>query len=162
MSQTQTAVFAGGCFWGVEHLFLGVEGVKELQVGYTGGNVPHPSYEQVCTHTTGHAEAVRIVFDPQIVSFETLAKLLFEIHDPTQLDGQGPDIGPQYRSAVFYTSPQQRETALHLIDILKQKGLAVVTRVEELKEFWPAEDYHQHYYAKKGTQPYCHRRVKRF
>lgn len=101
MSQTQTAVFAGGCFWGVEHLFLGVEGVKELQVGYTGGNVPHPSYEQVCTHTTGHAEAVRIVFDPQIVSFETLAKLFFEIHDPTQLDGQGPDIARSIARPCF-------------------------------------------------------------
>lgn len=90
MSQTQTAVFAGGCFWGVEHLFLGVEGVKELQVGYTGGNVPHPSYEQVCTHTTGHAEAVRIVFDPQIVSFETLAKLFLKYTTLPNLTARGP------------------------------------------------------------------------
>lgn len=162
MSSTETAVFAGGCFWGVEHLFKDVPGVKELQVGYTGGTVPNPTYEQVCTNTTGHAEALRIVFDPQIVSFETLAKLFFEIHDPTQLNGQGPDIGYQYRSAVFYTSAAQQATARHLIDILKPKGLAVVTQVEELKEFWPAEDYHQHYYVKKGTLPYCHRRVKRF
>ena len=162
MSSTETAVFAGGCFWGVEHLFKDVPGVKELQVGYTGGTVPNPTYEQVCTNTTGHAEALRIVFDPQIVSFETLAKLFFEIHDPTQLNGQGPDIGYQYRSAVFYTSAAQQATARHLIDILKQKGLAVVTQVEELKEFWPAEDYHQHYYVKKGTLPYCHLRVKRF
>ena len=153
MSSTETAVFAGGCFWGVEHLFKDVPGVKELQVGYTGGTVPNPTYEQVCTNTTGHAEALRIVFDPQIVSFETLAKLFFEIHDPTQLNGQGPDIGYQYRSAVFYTSAAQQATARHLIDILKQKGLAVVTQVEELKEFWPAEDYHQHYYVKKGTLP---------
>ena len=156
MSSTETAVFAGGCFWGVEHLFKDVPGVKELQVGYTGGTVPNPTYEQVCTNTTGHAEALRIVFDPQIVSFETLAKLFFEIHDPTQLNGQGPDIGYQYRSAVFYTSAAQQATARHLIDILKQKGLAVVTQVEELKEFWPAEDYHQHYYDNKGTTPYCH------
>lgn len=162
MAQTETAVFAGGCFWGVEHLFKDMPGVKELQVGYTGGSLSNPSYKQVCTHTTGHAEALRIVFDPEIVSFETLAKHFFEIHDPTQSNGQGPDIGPQYRSAVFYTTPSQRDIALRLINILKEKGFKVVTQVLALETFWPAEEYHQHYYVKKGAAPYCHRRVKRF
>lgn len=166
MAQTEpereTAVFAGGCFWGVEHLLAAQPGVTETEAGYTGGHVPAPAYEQVCTHSTGHAEAVRVRFDPRRVSFETLAKLFFEIHDPTQTDGQGPDLGPQYRSAVFYTSPAQRETAEKLIALLRAKGLNVVTEVAPLDVFWPAEAYHQHYYAKKGTQPYCHRRVKRF
>ena len=162
MAQMETAVFAGGCFWGVEHLFKDIPGVKELQVGYTGGSLSNPSYKQVCTHTTGHAEALRIVFDPEIVSFETLAKHFFEIHDPTQSNGQGPDIGPQYRSAVFYTTPSQRDIALRLINILKEKGFKVVTQVLALETFWPAEEYHQHYYVKKGSAPYCHRWVKRF
>lgn len=162
MTQTQKAVFAGGCFWGVEHLFKDVPGILQLQVGFTGGQLTNPSYKQVCTQTTGHYEAVQIDYDPQIVSFETLAKLFFEIHDPTQADGQGPDIGPQYRSAIFYTSLEQKNTALHLIHLLQAQGLQVVTQVLPFEHFWPAEEYHQHYYVKKGTQPYCHRRVKRF
>lgn len=161
-SPLQTAVFAGGCFWGVEHLMARQNGVKEIQCGYTGGHVAHPTYEQVCSGKTGHYEAVRIVFDPKLVSYETLAKLFFEIHDPTQADGQGPDIGAQYRSVVFYADEQQKQTAQHLIDILKSKGLAVKTQLLPLQTFWPAEDYHQHYYQRKGTQPYCHSRVKRF
>lgn len=161
-SPLQTAVFAGGCFWGVEHLMAQQNGVKEIQCGYTGGHVSHPTYEQVCSGKTGHYEAVRIVFDPKLVSYETLAKLFFEIHDPTQADGQGPDIGAQYRSVVFYADEQQKQTAQKLISILQSKGLAVKTQLLPLQAFWPAEDYHQHYYQRKGTQPYCHSRVKRF
>lgn len=158
----ETAIFAGGCFWGVEHLMKNFPGVISIEPGYTGGTVPHPTYEQVCSHTTGHAEAVRIVFDPAQVSYETLAKGFLEIHDPTQQDGQGPDIGDQYRSEIFYTTDAQRQTALRLLEELKAKGYPVVTRVTPATVFWPAEDYHHQYYARKGTQPYCHRRVKRF
>lgn len=158
----QTAVFAGGCFWGVEHLMRQARGVLDVQSGYTGGHLAHPSYEQVCSGETGHYEAVRILFDPSQTDYETLAKLFFEIHDPTQADGQGPDRGAQYRSAVFYADSEQKECAEKLIRLLREKGLAVVTQVLPLAEFWPAEDYHQHYYERKGTQPYCHCRVKRF
>ncbi len=162
MKRTEIAVFAGGCFWGVEHLMAQQNGVLDIQCGYTGGHVPQPNYEQVCSGHTGHYEAVRILFDPQTVSYETLAKLFFEIHDPTQSDGQGPDVGAQYRSAIFYTSQTQKNTAQNLIEILKSRGYPVVTQLLPLEHFWPAEDYHQHYYQRKGTQPYCHRRVKRF
>lgn len=162
-SQTgETAIFAGGCFWGVEHLMKNFPGILHIEPGYIGGHVEQPTYEQVCTHTTGHAEAVRIVFDPARVSYETLLKGFMEIHDPTQADGQGPDLGPQYRSEIFYTTPAQRETALRVIDLLKKKGYPVVTRVTPASAFWPAEDYHHRYYDRAGTQPYCHRRVKRF
>ena len=115
----QTAIFAGGCFWGVEHLMRNFPGIVDIQPGYIGGHVEHPTYKQVCTHTTGHAEAVRIVFDPSQVSYETLAKGFFEIHDPTQADGQGPDLGPQYRSEIFYTTDEQKEIAEDLICQLK-------------------------------------------
>ena len=156
------AYFAGGCFWGVEHLMKDLPGVVEIEPGYMGGHVENPNYEQVCTHTTGHAETVHIVFDPAQVSYETLVKGFMEIHDPTQEGGQGPDLGPQYRSEIFYISELQRQTAQAVIDLLKQKGLAVVTRVTPAGPFWLAEEYHRKYYARKGTEPYCHRRIKRF
>jgi peptide methionine sulfoxide reductase msrA/msrB len=156
------AVFAGGCFWGVEHLMQSAPGVLEVESGYTGGTVPNPIYEQVKTGTTGHLEAVRVLYDPAQTDYETLAKLFFEIHDPTQTDGQGPDIGSQYRSAVFYADDEQKQIAEKLIEILKQKGYQIVTRVLPLETFWTAEEYHQNYYVRKGTQPYCHMRVKRF
>ena len=158
----QTAIFAGGCFWGVEHLMKDFPGIVEILPGYVGGTVENPTYEQVRSHTTGHAEAVRIIFDPAQVSYETLAKGFFEIHDPTQTDGQGPDLGPQYRSEIFYTTPEQKQIAEDLINQLKAKGLLVVTRVTPAGTFWPAEEYHRRYYQRKGTEPYCHRRVKRF
>ncbi len=138
------------------------KGVISVESGYIGGRTKNPTYEEVCTKTTGFAEAVRIKYNPKIVDYETLAKLFFEIHDPTQLNRQGPDVGDQYRSEVFYTSDKQKETALKLIKILKDKGLNVVTKVTKATEFYKAEAYHQDYYKRKGTQPYCHIRTKRF
>ena len=156
------AYFAGGCFWGVEHLFQGQPGVEKAVSGYMGGEVDDPTYEQVCAKTTGHLETVEVSYDPEEISYEDLAKFFFEIHDPTQKNGQGPDIGPQYLSAVFYSSEEERETAEHLIGILKDKGFDVATRVIPAETFWIAEDYHQDYYVKKGAQPYCHFYQKRF
>lgn len=158
----QTAYFAGGCFWGVEHLLQQQQGVVSVESGYMGGKTANPSYEEVCGGRTGHAETVKVVFDPSVVSYETLAKLFFEIHDPTQLNRQGPDIGEQYRSEIFYTDKEQLETASRLIGILKGKGLNVRTELTPAEEFYPAEDYHQDYYERNGKQPYCHIRVKRF
>jgi peptide methionine sulfoxide reductase msrA/msrB len=154
--QPARAVFAGGCFWGVEHYLRRVPGVISTSVGYTGGRTENPTYKQVCTNTTGHAEAIEVLFDPEMVNFETLARLFFETHDPTQKDRQGPDIGSQYRSAVFYQDEEQRKTTQKLIDILKKKGLKVVTEMAPASRFWPAEDHHQDYYVKTGKQPYCH------
>lgn len=159
---TKQAVFAGGCFWGVEHLMQQAPGVLDVQSGYTGGTKDNPSYEQVRNGQTGHYEAVCVTYDPAQTDYETLAKLFFEIHDPTQTDGQGPDVGSQYRSAVFYADEQQKQIAQKLIGILQDKGLQIATRVLPLQTFWPAEQYHQNYYVRKGTQPYCHLRTKRF
>lgn len=156
------AYFAGGCFWGVEHYLEKLDGVSSVVSGYMGGDVESPSYEQVLSHTTGHLEAVEVRFDPAKVSYEQVAKLFFEIHDPTQEDGQGPDIGPQYRSAVFYTSPEQKETTERLIATLRSRGYEVVTEVRPATPFYAAEDYHQDYYATTGKTPYCHARVRRF
>jgi peptide methionine sulfoxide reductase msrA/msrB len=156
------AIFAGGCFWGVQALLQESRGVIRATTGYMGGKVDQPTYRQVCAHATGHAEAVELLFDPRQTSFDALARLFFEIHDPTQQDRQGPDIGEQYRSEIFYTTPAQQEVAQRLIEVLRQKGLAVATRVSPATTFWPAEEYHQDYYRKTGKQPYCHRRVKRF
>ncbi len=158
----QKAVFAGGCFWGVEYRFQKVKGVLSTRVGYTGGKTANPTYKEVCTGRTGHAEAMEVTFDPSVVTYETLAKLFFEIHDPTQSDRQGPDVGTQYRSAVFYSDDQQKQVAESLIAQLKGKGYKVVTEVSKAGVFWPAEDYHQEYYEKTGHQPYCHVYQKRF
>ncbi|MGA2171761.1 MAG: bifunctional methionine sulfoxide reductase B/A protein [Sedimentisphaerales bacterium] len=158
----QKAYFAGGCFWGVDYWLKSAAGVVSIRSGYMGGIVTHPTYEQVCTGKTGHAETVEVVFDPNKTTYENLAKLFFEIHDPTQRNRQGPDVGNQYRSAIFYTDPQQKQIADKLIEQLRKKGLNVVTSVEPAKEFWPAEDYHQDYYGKNGGAPYCHFRTKRF
>ncbi len=160
--KTEKAYFAAGCFWGVEYWFQKAPGVISVTSGYMGGDVNNPTYELVCTGKTGHAETVEVVFDPNKTDYETLAKLFFEIHDPTQRNRQGPDIGFQYRSAVFYTNPQQKQIAEKLIAILREKGLKVVTSVEKAKEFWPAEKYHQDYYSRKGGTPYCHFKTKRF
>ncbi len=160
--QVGRAIFAGGCFWGVEHNFVQVPGVISVTSGFMGGHVEHPSYRQVCAGTTGHLEAVEVLYDKASVDYETLAKLFFEIHDPTQAGGQGPDIGEQYKSAVFYEDEEQRQVAEKLIRVLEDKGLKVVTELRKAGTFWPAEEYHQDYYAKTGKTPYCHTRVQRF
>lgn len=156
------AIFAGGCFWGVEYFLQQSPGVIRTSVGYIGGTKSKPTYKEVCDHKTGHAEAVEVVFDPLQTSFEKLARLFFEIHDPTQLDRQGPDHGDQYRSEVFYVTPEQKATTEKLIKELKDKGWNVVTRLTPAATFWPGEDYHEDYYQRNGKQPYCHRPEPRF
>jgi len=158
----ETAVFAAGCFWGVEHAFSQIDGVIQTTVGYTGGSTDRPTYSDVCSGSTGHAEAVKVVFDNRTVSYEELARMFFEIHDPTTPDRQGVDIGSQYRSAVFYSSDEQMEKTEELIQTLRENGYNVVTQVNELREFWPAEDYHQDYYVKNGGGSSCHYRATRF
>jgi len=158
----QTAIFAGGCFWGMEYQFQNATGVKSTEVGYIGGDKEDPTYKEVCYESTGHAEAVKVVFDPAQTTYRELAKLFFEIHDPTQVNRQGPDVGEQYRSAVFYLNEQQKETAEELIGILKKKGYDVATEVQPASTFWEAEDYHQDYYKNNGQKPYCHIYTKRF
>lgn len=156
------AYFAGGCFWGVEHLMKSMNGVKEVISGYMGGHTDNPTYEQICTGQTGHAETVEIVYDPTKVKFNQLAMLFLEIHDPSQIDGQGPDLGNQYRSAIFWVDGNQRKDAARLLDILREKGMKIATELTPAADFWPAEDYHQNYYERTGKAPYCHRRIKRF
>ena len=158
----ETAIFAGGCFWGLEHLFMQQDGVLKTEAGYTGGNLNEPSYQDVCSGTTGHAEAVRIVFDPSLVSYEELVKMFFEIHDPTQVNRQGADTGTQYRSVVFYTSEEQKITSERLVAFLNDRGYRVVTDIEPASAFWPAEDYHQQYYEKNSIDSHCTLRVRRF
>ncbi|MFN4190245.1 MAG: bifunctional methionine sulfoxide reductase B/A protein [Pseudothermotoga sp.] len=153
--------FAAGCFWGVEHLFKELEGVVDTDVGYMGGHRKNPTYEQVCTGTTGHAETVRIIFDPLKIDLEKLIKYFFEIHDFTQFGGQGPDIGDQYRSVIFYTNDEQRIVAEKIKAELSKK-YTVSTSIEKAKEFYMAEEYHQDYYQKTGKTPYCHFRRKVF
>lgn len=156
MQTTDTAIFAGGCFWGVEHHFLNKPGVISTTVGYIGGQKDHPTYEEVCTGRTGHAEAMQVVFDPNTVSYRELAMLFFEIHDFTQVNGQGPDIGEQYRSEVFYLDENQKKNIEELFNILKEKGYKVATKLTPASRFWDAENYHQEYYSRKGSKPYCH------
>lgn len=154
----QTAVFAGGCFWGVDAVFRHVKGVAAVESGYAGGDGESATYEQVGTGTTGHAEAVRVRFDQEQVSYRQLLQVFFDIaHDPTQLDRQGPDVGSQYRSAIFHTNAAQHQAAADAIVQLsggKGRGALVVTRLEPLKQFYPAEAYHQDYLARHPTQPY--------
>ncbi|MCK9421005.1 MAG: bifunctional methionine sulfoxide reductase B/A protein [Bacteroidales bacterium] len=159
---TDTAIFAGGCFWGVEYYMKKMKGVISTEVGYIGGKTDHPTYKEVCTGTTGHYEATEVVFDPGQTTFEEVAKLFFEIHDPTQWNYQGPDWGEQYRSAIFYRNEEQKKITEKLIRELKEKGFHVVTEVRPATTFWKAENYHQEYYDHKGTTPYCHGYVKRF
>ena len=158
----QRAIFAGGCFWGVEHLFRDIPGVLTVRSGYTGGTVDKPTYEQVCTDKTGHAESVEILFDPAKVSYEQLAKRFFDIHDPTEINRQGPDEGTQYRSAVFYTTPEQKQTAQKLIAQLRARHYNVATEVTAASTFWPAEQYHQDYFNKHPERNICHTPVDRF
>ncbi len=156
------AYFAGGCFWGVEYMFEKLRGVSAVISGYMGGEKENPTYEDVCTGKTGHLETVEVLYDPSLISYEELVKYFFEIHDPTQKNGQGPDIGPQYLSAIFYNNKEEREIAEKLINILKKKGYDIATRLLSAKKFWRAEEYHQDYYKITGKIPYCHTYVKRF
>lgn len=154
----EQATFAAGCFWGIEAEFRRVEGVVTTIVGYTGGDVSSPTYEQVCSGTTGHAEAVRVVFDPTNVTYDQLLDVFWRIHDPTQVDRQGPDIGTNYRSVIFYHSPEQKELAEASKDRLQKSGKfgkkPIATEISPVTEFWTAEEYHQHYYEKCGSG-YC-------
>src|ERR1035437_7988799 len=153
----ETVIFAAGCFWGVQFYFDQVPGVLETEVGYIGGHVDNPSYELVCTHTTGHAEATKIVYDPGETSYETLLKHFFRMHDPTQLNRQGPDVGDSYRSAIFYLDAQQKAAAQKIIDQLNktQFNVKIVTTLEKAGKFWPAEAYHQKYSQRTGIGV-CH------
>lgn len=160
--KTERAIFASGCFWGVEYHFNKEKGVIEATSGYTGGHVKNPTYEQVCTGKTGHAEAVEVIFDPSKTDYETLLKLYFETHDFTQIGGQGPDIGDQYRSVIFYVDDKQKATAEKLIRVLEGKNYKVATQLEKAGVFYPAESYHQDYYSKTGGNPYCHIKRKVF
>jgi len=156
------AVFAGGCFWGVEYFLQKSPGVVSVTSGYTGGSVKNPTYREVCTGNTGHAEAVKIVYDPVKISYEKLLKFFLEIHDPTQEGRQGPDIGEQYRSEIFYLNEDQKVVAEKNLKILKDKGLKIATAVTKASEFYNAENYHQDYYFNNGKLPYCHGYTKRF
>ena len=156
------AYFAGGCFWGVEHFLEELDGVASVESGYAGGHTDSPTYEDVISKGTGHLETVRVRFDSKKISFKAVAKRFFEIHDPTQTDGQGPDLGEQYHSAVFYTNAQQKADTEALIAQLQKRGYKVATQLKAFETFWLAEDYHQNYYARSGKQPYCHGRVNRF
>lgn len=160
--EVELGYFAGGCFWGVEHFLERLPGVIDVESGYMGGQIASPSYEAVSTGASGHAETVRVTFDPKAISYEAVARRFFEIHDPTEVDRQGPDIGEQYRSAVFVTGPAQRAAVQGLIDQLKANGYAVATKVEDAGTFWLAEDYHQNYYVRTKKTPYCHAPVPRF
>ncbi len=150
------AYFAGGCFWGVEYFFDKEIGVTSAASGYMGGSLDKPSYEDVCTGKTGHAEVVEVIYDANKTSFKNLAKLFFEIHDFTQVNRQGPDVGDQYRSEIFYADDEQKQVAEKLIRALTNKGYKVATKLNKAMDFFKAEDYHQDYYEHKGTLPYCH------
>ncbi|QEZ89663.1 bifunctional methionine sulfoxide reductase B/A protein [Aliarcobacter cibarius] len=156
------AYFAGGCFWGVEYYFQKQKGVKSVISGYMGGFVDNPTYEIVSTGNSGHLEVVEVTYDESVVSYESLAKLFFEIHDFTQIDGQGPDIGSQYLTAIFYVDESQRNIAQKLIIELEKKGYKVATTLHPEVTFYKAEDYHQNYYNKTGKFPYCHSYKKIF
>jgi peptide-methionine (S)-S-oxide reductase len=149
------AVFGGGCFWCLDAVFRRVRGVRAVEVGYAGGNVENPTYEQVCTGVTGHAEVLKVDFDENVISYDELLDIFFEVHDPTQLNRQGNDIGTQYRSIILYLNENQKEKALKKIKELKEKGINVVTEVKKLDKFYKAEEYHQNYFAKNPYQPYC-------
>jgi peptide methionine sulfoxide reductase msrA/msrB len=158
----EKAIFASGCFWGTQYHFDKAPGVVNTLVGYTGGHTENPTYEQVCASDTGHREAIEIEFDPEQIPYEELVKLFFETHDFQQVGGQGPDIGHQYTSAIYYTTPEQKETAERLVKELGGKGFVVTSEVLPSEPFYPAEEHHQKYYEKNDGAPYCHVYIKRF
>lgn len=154
----QTAIFAAGCFWGVQFYFDQVPGVLSTEAGYLGGHTDNPSYEDVISHNTGHAEAVKIIFNSEKISYDTLLKHFFRMHDPTQLNRQGPDVGENYRSAVFYMDNKQKATAEAIVKTLNESNKftkSIVTTLEEAAAFWPAEDYHQKFTERTG-RGMCH------
>jgi peptide-methionine (S)-S-oxide reductase len=153
----QTATFAAGCFWGVEYVFRRVPGVTDVQVGYTGGMTKDPTYREVCSHTTGHAEATQVVFDPERVTYDQLLEIFWAMHDPTQVDRQGPDVGDQYRSAIFtHSSDQQAAAEASKARAQERFSRPIATEIRPITTFYPAEDYHQDYYTKTRHEPYCH------
>lgn len=157
--KTATATFGTGCFWCTEAIFQELKGVLRVTSGYMGGHVPNPSYEEVCTGTTGHAECLQVVYDPSALSFDELLEVFWESHDPTTLNRQGNDIGTQYRSAIFYHNEEQRQKAEHYkAELNKQDAYPnpIVTEITPASTFYPAEDYHQNYYIDHGSQPYCY------
>jgi peptide methionine sulfoxide reductase msrA/msrB len=158
----EKAYFGGGCFWGVEYFLKKAHGVVSTKVGFMGGKTVEPTYEEVCNYDTGHFEVVEVIFDPEKTNYENILKLFFEIHDPTQTMRQGPDIGLQYQSIVFYMTKDQKNIALRLIEILEKKGLKVATLLRPASLFYAAENYHQDYYTKTQHEPYCHYYTKRF
>mgnify|MGYP003733557683 FL=1 len=152
------AVFGAGCFWCVEAIFLQLNGVNKVVSGYTGGHIENPTYEDICTGNSGHAEVCKITFDPKVVSFETLLKIFWENHDPTTLNKQGADIGTQYRSTIFYTTDEQKELSLKYKNELSENNVfnnPIVTEITKLNKFYIAEDYHQNYYNNNINRPYC-------
>ncbi len=157
-NRRELATLGGGCFWCLEAVFEQLRGVEKVESGYAGGHVPDPTYHQVCTGATGHAEVVQVTFDPAVVSFREVLEVFFAVHDPTTLNRQGPDAGTQYRSAVFYHSPEQREVAQQLIAELNAAKIwnsPIVTQVVPFERFYPAEDYHQGYFRANPSQGYC-------
>jgi len=162
VQNTEEGIFAAGCFWGVEYYLQKLPGVLKTEVGYSGGKKKNPTYEEVCAGTTGHYETIRVVYDPDKIAYEQLVKYFFEIHDPTQTNGQGPDLGEQYLSVIFYYDEQQKQIAQKLISMLENKGDAIATKLLPVSTFYRAEKYHQDYYTKTGKQPYCHQYVKKF
>jgi peptide-methionine (S)-S-oxide reductase len=157
-STTATAVLGGGCFWCLDAVFRELDGVASVESGYAGGKKPNPAYEEVCGGNTGHAEVVRVTFDPAVLDFRDLLRVFFTIHDPTTLNRQGNDVGTQYRSVIFCETPEQRTAAREVIAELVEEGLwrdPVVTEIAERATFYPGETYHQDYFARNGRQPYC-------
>ncbi|MBK8302255.1 MAG: peptide-methionine (S)-S-oxide reductase MsrA [Pyrinomonadaceae bacterium] len=158
MDNLETATLAAGCFWCVEAIFDDLKGVEDVVSGYSGGHTENPTYKEVCSETTGHAEVVQIGFDPTELSFKELLQVFFTVHDPTTLNRQGGDIGTSYRSAVFYHSDEQKRVAEETIAEFNAEGIydnPIVTQVAAFEKFWPAEDYHQEYFANNPNQPYC-------
>jgi peptide-methionine (S)-S-oxide reductase len=156
--RSEVATLAGGCFWCLEAIFDDLKGVNDVISGYSGGQTPNPSYEQVCTGRTGHAESVQVTFDPAVISFRELLEVFFTIHDPTTLNRQGADVGTQYRSAIFYHTPEQKAAAEEVIarlTTIKVWDRQIVTEITPFAAFYPAEDYHQEYFARNPRQPYC-------
>ena len=160
--ETKKAYFAGGCFWGVEYYFNRQDGVLDALSGFMGGHTLNPTYQDICYKDTGHLEVVEVNYNPGLISYENLAKLFFEIHDPTQTNGQGPDLGSQYLSAVFVSDDEEKIIVENLIQKLENSGFHIATKILEKQKFYVAEDYHQYYYQKTGKTPYCHAYKKRF